>query len=1100
MLFSTFAWAQIDTEFWFVAPEIAASHGDNPVYMRISTLDDTAEVTLRMPADLSFAPINQTILPNTTYSINLTPWLSTIENQPADQVLKKGLLLTSDHDVTAYYECAHTNNPGIFGMKGKNALGTEFYIVSQNNYRNVHGRESFDIVATEDNTTVTITPADDITGHLSGDTFTVTLMKGETYSARAVSALASRTLAGSHITSDKPIAVTWQDDSIETGGYDIVCDQTIPVNLLGTEYIAIKGFADNVPPLNDDERVYILAIQDSTIVTIDGTIVDTLMTAEFYNHPMPTTSNTALIQLTYPSYVLHLSGHPSECGASVLPQDSCTGSRNVGFARTNNNEFGLLILTRNGNQNSFLLNGGTGVITAADFNPVPGTSDTWVYYRETSLTTAEVPVGANLLQNTMGTFHLGVVHKTGASSEYGYFSNFASLYLGADASMCPADSLILDGGAYMNSYEWHHNIGGVWTLVGTNRFYTVHDTGYFACMTNGDFCTLMDTLHVVYYPNATVTLGADRTICEGTTTTFDPGLYVSYEWSTGETTPQITTGLGGEYWVKVTNNNNCIAFDTVVLLIDSLPQPDHLIGGPDAVCQGQTAVLFDADTLSFAESYVWTLPPGFTGSSDSSSILVDISTSAVTGQISIKGLNACGESPEVTRTVIVNPLPGPAPGITGPDAVCPGVTGIMFVAAPVAEATSYNWVLPAGATLASGTGNDTILVDFSLAAASGNIEVNGVNACGSGSSVSFAVTIKPFPGTPGSITGANPVCPGQTGALYSVAPIADATSTVWTYSGSGVSMTNNFFQNIINYSVTATSGNLTVTGHNECGDGPVSAAMAITVNPRPDVSLQICRNIVTRDAKPFALKGGIPLNGTWTGDGVTGGVFNPALVPLVTDSATITYTYTNVYGCPNSAVKKIKVYPVQPFTCGGVLTDVRDQQSYPTVQIGTQCWMAVGLNYGAAIPTALLQRDNCVPEKYCYGDNPANCTTEGGLYAWDELMEYEAVAGTQGICPPRWHVPTESEWTQLFNMYTSNGFAGSPLKYTGYSGFDALFTGARAHNRSDIFRGFATLLWSSEPRGPYKAWAHGMNEYNPSVSFYPAQRSNAFGVRCIQDL
>ena len=1091
--------AQIDNEFWFVAPEIASSHGDSPIYLRISTMEEPAEITVRMPANLSFAPITQTILPNTTYTVNLTPWLNLVENRPADSVLKKGILITSDHDVTAYYECAHTNNPGIFSLKGQNALGTDFFIVSQNRYYNHDGQESFDIVATEDSTTVTITPSDNITGHFAGETFTVLLMKGETYSARATSTLAARTLAGSHITSDKPIAITWQDDSIYSeGSYDIVCDQTIPVNLLGKEYIAIKGYNDN-SAADNDERVYILATQDSTILSVDGVVLDTLNTGEFYDHGISETENTAFIRVTKPGYALHLSGFLNEFGASILPQDSCTGSRKIGFARTNTNTFALLILTRNGNQDSFYLNGDNTIITAASFNPVPGTGGNWVYYRQTNLPTSQVPVGANLIENTKGTFHLGVLHKTGASSEYGYFSNFASLYLGADASICPGDSMVLDGGAYMNAYEWKKVIGGVWTLIDTNRFYTVHDTGYYACQTNGDFCTLMDTIHIVYYPNATVTLGADRTICEGTMTTFNPGLYVTYEWSTGETTQQITTGTGGAYWVRVTNNNGCIATDTAVVFIDSLPKANRAIAGPDTVCQAQIGVLYDVDSLSFSENYTWTLPSGASGLSDSASILLAFSASAASGWLTVSGHNACGDGPDTSLWITVKPLPGNAGTITGPDEVCPGETGVMYVVPAVLYATGYAWSLPAGATIVSDPLNDTITVDFSLSAVSGIITVHGTNDCGSGSASNFTLTVKPFPQAAGAITGPAQVCPGQTGVNYSIAPVLYADSYIWEYSGTGATLTNLGTTLQITFSLSAISGDVTVRANNECGDGPASPPLSVTVNPRPVMSLQICNNIVTRDAQPFILKGGLPLGGAWSGTGVVGNVFNPALVPIATDSATITYTYANVYGCINSAVQKIKVYPVQPFTCNGVLVDVRDNMTYPTIQIGTQCWMAANLNHGGGLSTSLLQRDNCIAEKYCYGNVPANCTAEGGLYSWDEMMQYETASGVQGLCPPRWHVPTQAEWNTLLAYFTSPGFAGSPLKYSGFSGFDALMQGARVHNRNDVFRSFATLLWTSDGIGSFKAWAHGMNEINPSVSLYPSHRSNAFGVRCIRD-
>jgi uncharacterized protein (TIGR02145 family) len=1277
LLFNYNSDAQIDNEFWFVAPEIASSHGDSPIFMRISTMDDTAEISLRLPADLSFVPITQKILPNTTFNIDLTVFKALLENFPPNMVHNNGMLLTSTKLITAYYECANGSNPGIFSLKGNNGLGTDFYVVSQNRYANHDGNESFDIIATEDNTVVTITPSDTIVGHKAGTPFTVVLKKGQTYSARAVYTLASRTLGGSHITSDKPIAVTWQDDSIITGGWDIVCDQTIPVNLLGKDYIAIKGFADNVEPGNNDERVYILATQDNTQVQVDGVVVSMLNAGQQYDHGIPSASNTAYIKTNKPVYVLHLSGHPGESGASILPQDSCTGSRKIGFNRSSTNAFALLILTRNGNQDSFYLNNNNTIITAANFSPVPGTSGNWVYYRQNNLTTGQVPVGANLIENRNGNFHLGILNNVGASSEYGYFSNFSSLYLGADASLCPGDSMVLDAGPFFNSYEWKKLIAGTWVQIDTNRFYTIHDAGSYACQTNGDFCTLMDTINVSFYPDASVTLPADTTICQGQTITIDPGLFVSYNWSTGLKTRYMTTGTAGTYWVQVINNNNCIAYDTIVISMDSLPLANHVISGPDSVCQGQTGVLFLIDSLHFATTYTWVLPPGASGTSDTSFININFPASATSGTLKVRGENHCGSGPFISFPVMVKPLPGNAGFVTGLTTVCQGQSGVVYTTKSISNATGYTWLLPPGATLVSGAGNDTITVNYGLAALSGNIRVFGQNGCGhsdtvtypvtvnlfpqpagaitgpaavcqgqtgvsfsvpvitgaasylwtlpagaviksgagtqsiivdfdslavsgtvsvKGSSVScgdgipssLALTVNPLPDPAGAIMGPTPVCQGQAGLPYNIGVIGNATSYIWTippgsvvtsgagtnaitldypvpasgglltvrghnalcgdgrhstiavtvnplpvaaalpvgpgticqlqsgiaysvtpatfalayawdYSGSGVVIHNSGTTATLDFSSVATSGDLRVKGQNGCGDGPWSPLLPVTVKTAPQVTLQVCRNIVTRDAKPFPLSGGIPLNGTYSGDGVLGTIFTAASVPAWKDTALITYTYINVYGCVNTSTQKIKVFPVQPFTCGNSVKDVRDNKTYPTVKLGTQCWMAANLDHGITLPSVGLQNDNCIAEKYCYNDNLANCSTSGGLYLWDEVMEYSAVAGTQGLCMAGWHIPDESEWGVLFAYYISNGFAGSPLKYTGYSGFNALLDGARVNYSNWVFTGFSTLLWSSSPHGSERAWAHGMNSYNPSVSYYPSLRSNAFSVRCLKD-
>ncbi len=87
--------------------------------------------------------------------------------------------------------------------------------------------------------------------------------------------------------------------------------------------------------------------------------------------------------------------------------------------------------------------------------------------------------------------------------------------------------------------------------------------------------------------------------------------------------------------------------------------------------------------------------------------------------------------------------------------------------------------------------------------------------------------------------------------------------------------------------------------------------------------------------------------------------------------------------------------------------DDRDgQQYYSTVLIDDQCWMAENLNYGDQIDGMYNQTNNSIIEKYCYNDLESNCDSLGGLYQWNELMEYTTEEGTQGICPDGWHVAT----------------------------------------------------------------------------------------------
>jgi uncharacterized protein (TIGR02145 family) len=144
----------------------------------------------------------------------------------------------------------------------------------------------------------------------------------------------------------------------------------------------------------------------------------------------------------------------------------------------------------------------------------------------------------------------------------------------------------------------------------------------------------------------------------------------------------------------------------------------------------------------------------------------------------------------------------------------------------------------------------------------------------------------------------------------------------------------------------------------------------------------------------------------------------------------------------NTDEKEINVFsgsswgPVTPVTCGQPFTDPRDGKIYKTVQIATQCWMKENLNVGTKINGNLNQTNNGTIEKYCFADLESNCDIYGGLYQWNEMMNYTSSSNTnpsgrQGICPTGWHVPSFSEYTELVSLYSPT--AGGALKEAGYA-------------------------------------------------------------------
>lgn len=139
---------------------------------------------------------------------------------------------------------------------------------------------------------------------------------------------------------------------------------------------------------------------------------------------------------------------------------------------------------------------------------------------------------------------------------------------------------------------------------------------------------------------------------------------------------------------------------------------------------------------------------------------------------------------------------------------------------------------------------------------------------------------------------------------------------------------------------------------------------------------------------------------------------SPVSGSLKNFSSPVTYTVTAQDKTTKNYIVTVTVAP-SAGACGNTLVDARDNKNYNTVLIGSQCWLKQNIDVGTAIPGAIAQTNNAIIEKYCYGDTVANCDTDGGLYLWSEAMQYVTTAGSQGICPTSWHIPTDNEWRVL---------------------------------------------------------------------------------------
>ncbi|NQV01875.1 MAG: hypothetical protein HQ542_04470, partial [Bacteroidia bacterium] len=691
--------------------------------------------------------------------------------------------------------------------------------------------------------------------------------------------------------------------------------------------------------------------------------------------------------------------------------------------------------------------------------------------------------------------------------------------------------------------------GDIFDTISNSGFTTEWVTYQVTPTANGCFPASVTNFTVTIYPLPDVLINSTTpTICSGQTTDILVSSSVSgtvMNWTATGSSPNLSgfspSGIG-DILETITNSgfttewvtyqvtptaNGCAPAIPTDYTVTIYPLPDLIISSTTPnICSGQTTDILFSSSVAGA-TFNWTAAassPNLSGYSDGSGDF--IAQSIVNGGATIEWVtyhvtptaNGCSPGSYTEYTVTVYPLPDVVINSTTPS-ICSGQTTDIQLSSSV-SGTTLNWTATASSTNITGfspSGSGSV---FETLVNSGTT-IEGVtyqvtptaNGCSPATPTPYTVTIFPVSDVI-FVPNGETLCSGQITGLSLQSNVTN-TSFVWMATGSAPEVTgyangsgdliqqtlynSGYMPGWATYQVAPTA--------NGCPGTPNSAI--ITVNPLPVVSFTVCFDtLTTTQAQPFALKGAIPPGGIFSGTGLTGSTFYPAIAGAGVHH--IRYTYTNDFICIDSASLTIHIVDPTSHICGDTFTDLRDSLRYPTVDINGQCWMAANLNFGSTIASSQMQRNNCINEKYCYNDNPTNCVSYGGLYQWDEMMRYASGNGAQGFCPPGWHIPTETDWNTLFNVYISSGFAGNALKVTGYSGFDALLTGIRFHNNIWKFSGTdpilrSVLFWSSTIHAPQKAWAHGMNEvvtdieYTPSVSFYPALMSNAFAIRCLKD-
>jgi len=200
----------------------------------------------------------------------------------------------------------------------------------------------------------------------------------------------------------------------------------------------------------------------------------------------------------------------------------------------------------------------------------------------------------------------------------------------------------------------------------------------------------------------------------------------------------------------------------------------------------------------------------------------------------------------------------------------------------------------------------------------------------------------------------------------------------------------------------------------------------------------------------------------------------------------------------------------------GTMTDERDGQTYKTVKIGTQTWMAENLNY---------ETDGSV----CYNDSTEYCAKYGRLYQWSDAMDSvgrwgnvgkgcgsfgtcEPEGMVRGVCPEGWHLPKTKEWEILFAAAGGKYSAGVKLRSASgwkndrngtddYS-FTAVPAGGMGIWAKETFvnGGNYAFFWSSTEEGSFYAYYMYLKFSSEEAAFNTYYSKDFWlSVRCVMD-
>ena len=601
------------TDFWFGIMENRKTGMEH--YLEIT-------VTSRNGADftVTYGP-QETLIDSFSVSANSseTIRLDTILLEPSgsERIENKGIHLVATDSVNVYALNYKTKSSDVAVIYPTASLGKEYFAMcyTPNPTRTIESNSEFLIVATENLTTINITPTVDTDqGRKARITFPVLLNKGQSYQVQSMNSIMTGQgdLTGSYIQSDKPIAFYSGVKSTAVpfagGTRDYLCEQIPPTNTWGREFYAVPL------KLRTKDTYRILAAEDETTVTIEGLNQSrTLDRGEFYEFDL--NSNQACRIIASKKVLL-----AHYCRSQEADENNGVGdpfmiilspvSQKVNDVTFEAYETDLVsdifyvnITTLTSEIKNITLDG---QYISAFFKTFP----------DRKFSYAQVPLSAGthrlLNPNKNGGF-LAYVYGFGNNNNtesYGYGVGFnldIQLEIGGSFEafddtllICSGDEIKLETGEYFVGYQWNTKETTPSILVSAEGMYSV-------IATTPENCIKTDSLYVkVDQPK--ISLGRDTAVClPGEYMIVADSGFVNYQWQDGSTGRTLEVFESGDFWINASNKNGCRATDTIhvdVLMPELEFKPDFPV-----VTINHPEITFTNQTLG-ALTYKWDFGDG----------------------------------------------------------------------------------------------------------------------------------------------------------------------------------------------------------------------------------------------------------------------------------------------------------------------------------------------------------------------------------------------------------------------------------------------------------------------------------------------------------